>query len=251
MASHSQMWANTAYPVIAYLIAFMGSALGLACTSRLRAVGLTAGRGWLAAGAISLGTGIWGMHFVAMLGYSVQDVTLHYNLLLTALSWVIAVAFVSVGMVLVARNSSWPSLLGAGCLSGLGIAGMHYLGMAAILMPGTMHHDFSLVALSIVIAIVAATAALWATLRITHAAARTAAALVMGGAVCGMHYTGMLSVTSVNMTGGDATGGVTASAFIVPLSIGLTLIIFVVAVAVLINPVEDLVRMRPGYSEPR
>lgn len=242
MTHQDHLWSNSFYPTIAYVIAFIGSVLGLACASRLQAVGLKHGKGWLASGALSLGTGIWGMHFVAMLGYSVNDVTLHYGIALTALSWVIAVVVVGLGMVVAGRDASWPSLLLGGLLAGLGVAGMHYLGMRAILMPGTIRYDAPVVALSVVIAIVAATAALWATLRVTGRLFMTGAALVMGFAVTGMHYTGMLSVSFTPAGQSGSTGGVAASAFVVPLVGGLTLIIFLVTFSVLMNPVADLVK---------
>nr|WP_202451867.1 MHYT domain-containing protein [Streptomyces sp. SID4948] len=222
------------------MIAFIGAALGLACTTRLRVVGATRGKGWLFAGALSLGTGIWGMHFVAMLGYDIQGTTLHYSLLPTVASWVIAVVFVGIGMLLAGRDSSWRSLVGAGLLSGLGIAGMHYLGMAAIIIPGSLHYDALVVILSVVIAVVAATAALWATLRVTGPLFTAAAALVMGAAIGGMHYTGMLAVTSTTTSTTNNLGGVTASTFVVPLIAGLTLIIFIVGFTVMLNPVADL-----------
>jgi NO-binding membrane sensor protein with MHYT domain len=237
---HDQLWDNSAYPLVAYLIAFIGAALGLACTTRLRVVGAAKGKGWLFAGALSLGTGIWGMHFVAMLGYSVQGVTLHYSLLPTVMSWVIAVVFVGVGMLLAGRDSSLRSLAGAGLLSGLGIAGMHYLGMAAIIIPGSLHYNAAVVILSVVIAIVAATAALWATLRVTGPVFTAAAALVMGAAIGGMHYTGMMAVTSTATGNANNLGGVAASTFVVPLIAGLTLIIFIVGFTVMLNPVADL-----------
>lgn len=240
MAHHDQLWNNAGYPLIAYLIAFIGAVLGLACTARLNVVGAAKGKGWLFAGALSLGTGIWGMHFVAMLGYSVQGVTPHYSLFPTVASWVIAVAFVGIGMLLAGRNSSVKSLLGAGLLSGLGIAGMHYLGMAAIIFPGSLHYNAGVVVLSVVIAILAATAALWATLRVTGPLFTAVAALVMGAAIGGMHYTGMTALTSTVTGSSDDLGGVAASTFVVPLVAVLTLIIFVVGFTVMLNPMADL-----------
>jgi len=240
---HDPLWSSPAYPSIAYLIALTGSALGLSCARRLQVMGLSLGRSWLLAGALSLGTGIWGMHFVAMLGYRVGGAEVRYDPVLTFLSWLVALAFVGIGMLLVSRNSSWAALLGSGLLAGVGIAGMHYLGMAAIRMPGHMHYDVGVVTLSVLIAVAAATAALWATLRLASRLARFVAALVMGVAISGMHYTGMMSAESMGVDqGGEATGGVAQSAVLVPLTVGLTMVILVVAFGVLMNPVNDLVK---------
>ncbi|MBD0737124.1 hypothetical protein BGM09_03730 [Streptomyces sp. CBMA29] len=246
MQHHEPLWSNSLYPTFAYVIAFVGSALGLACSSRLHLVGFGRGKNWLGSGAVALGTGIWGMHFVAMLGYDVQGVSLHYDVTLTVLSWVLAVVVVGVGIYVAGRDSSWPSLLAGGLLAGIGVAGMHYLGMAAIIMPGTLNYDTGTVALSVVIAIVAATAALWATLRARGPLFITAAALVMAFAISGMHYTGMAAVSSTITDHTDPTTGVAASAFVLPLIAGLSLIIFVVTFAVLMNPTEELAAENPA-----
>jgi NO-binding membrane sensor protein with MHYT domain len=205
-------------------------------------VGHVQGRGWLMGGALSLGTGIWGMHFVAMLGYKVPDAVIRYDPVLTFLSWVVAVTFMGIGMLLVSRKSAWPSLLGSGLLAGAGIAAMHYLGIAAIRLPGHMHFDGGVVALSVLIAVAAATAALWATVRLANRIARFAASLVMAFAIGGMHYTGMTSMTSMADPTAGPGDGVSSATVVVPLITGLTLVILVVSFAVLMNPVGDLAR---------
>jgi NO-binding membrane sensor protein with MHYT domain len=242
VAHQHQLWSSSVYPLFAYAIAVIGSALGLACANRLNAVGLRKGTGWLTLGAISLGSGIWGMHFVAMLGYSIDTVTLHYDVTLTALSWIVAVVVVGIGMLVAGSRRSWPSLLTGGLLAGLGVAGMHYLGMAAVRMPGDMSYDSSVVVLSVVVAIAAATAALWATLRVKGVLPISAASLVMGLAVGGMHYTGMLAVTPEVVGIGSSADGVTAMTFMVPLVAGLSLVVLVATFAVLMNPVEETIR---------
>ncbi|BBA98795.1 putative integral membrane protein [Actinacidiphila reveromycinica] len=241
MTHHAQLWSNSWYPATGYLIAFVGSVLGLSCASRLHVVGLARGKGWLAAGAISLGTGIWGMHFVAMLGYEVDGTDLHYEIGVTVLSWLLAVVVVGVGMYVAGRVDSWLYLLGGGLIAGFGVAGMHYLGMRAIRMPGSLSYDPGLVALSVLIAVVAATAALWATLRVRSRVAITGAALVMAFAISAMHYTGMEAVTATtDGSGSDSVGGVSPSAFVLPLIVGLTLIILLVSFAVLMNTLDDV-----------
>ncbi|WP_435133737.1 MHYT domain-containing protein [Actinacidiphila sp. bgisy144] len=239
MTHHAQLWSSSWYPATAYLIAFIGSVLGLSCAGRLRVVGPGRGKGWLAAGAVSLGSGIWGMHFVAMLGYEVDGADLRYEVALTALSWLLAVVVVGVGMHVAGRRDALHHLLGGGVLAGLGVAGMHYLGMRAIRLPGSLSYDPAVVALSVVIAVVAATAALWATLRVRGRVAITGAALVMAFAISAMHYTGMEAVTATT-DGTTSTAGVSSSAFVLPLIVGLTLIILLVSFAVLMNTLDDV-----------
>jgi NO-binding membrane sensor protein with MHYT domain len=140
-------------------------------------------------------------------------------------------------MLVAGLRRSWPSLLVGGLLAGLGVGAMHYIGMGAVRMSGAMNYDASVVVLSLVIAVVAATAALWATLRVKGLLPIAGAALVMGLAV-----TGMLAVTPEVIGNGASDSGVPALAFVVPLVTGLSLVVLVVTFAVLMNPVEETIR---------
>ncbi|MFI1927442.1 MHYT domain-containing protein [Streptomyces sp. NPDC020377] len=187
-------------PVAAYLMACLGAGLGLRCTTRsLRRPQHRAG--WLALGAISIGCGIWTMHFIAMIGFSVQGALVNYDVTKTLLSLGVAIVVVAIGVFLVGYRGGSPLNLGvAGLITGLGVAAMHYLGMAAIHTDGGLHYDTRAVALSVVIAVAAATAALWAAVSVHGLWSSVGASLVMGVAVTGMHYTGMAAV-SVHLTG--------------------------------------------------
>src|SRR5215472_467229 len=200
-------------------MSFLGSFLALRCTSRARASTGSARRGWLLVAAVSLGvTGIWVMHFIAMLGFSVPGDTIRYNVLITLGSMLLAVAFVSLGLMIVGFGPATNWALGlAGVVTGFGVAGMHYTGMAAMEGPFRMSYSPVLFALSVVIAIVAATAALWAALRLSKVWATLAAAAIMGVAVSGMHYTGMAAMHVYVARGGMGMGGASASAFLLPL----------------------------------
>src|ERR1700761_256868 len=172
-------------PIIAYLVSCVGSGLGLLCTERARIVtGLTR-RGWLVRGAISIGgTGIWVMHFIAMLGMTMTGTSIGYNLPITLVSMLVAVVVVGIGLFVVnaGGNRIRPLLVG-GLFTGLGVAGMHYVGMSAMSVQGEVHYNALIVVLSVVIAVVAATAALWATVTVRGPRAIVAAAMVMGLAV--------------------------------------------------------------------
>lgn len=245
MEHQYHLFSSASYPALAYVTAFLGSVLGLACASRYRSFGLRQGWNWLGAGALVLGSGIWGMHFIAMLGFSVDRVELRYDLPLTALSLFVAVAVVGAGMLIAGVKRSWPALIAGGLVSGLGVAAMHYLGMAALRFPGTISYDGSIVLLSIVIAVVAATAALWATLRVTGGPAMTGAAVIMGFAISGMHYTGMLAV-EVKVDRVSESGGTSGFSLIMPLIIGLASQIFVIGFALLMSPEYESVKVSLG-----
>lgn len=184
-------------PVFAFVVSVIGSLIGLACMARARAEPARAAKTrWTLLGALAIGgIGIWLMHFIAMLGFDVPDATIKYSVPVTALSAVVAIVVVGIGLSLVTLiRFTRMRLLLAGALAGLGVAGMHYLGMSAIRFKGEVSYDPALVALSFLIAVVAATAAFWFTLVVTTTPARLAAGVIMGVAVTGMHYTGMAAV---------------------------------------------------------
>ena len=152
---------------------------------------------WLGAGATAMGIGIWSMHFVGMLAFSLP-VPLGYDFSITLASLAIAILVSYFALRVVTLEALTLSrLLTGGVLMGLGIAGMHYTGMAAMQMQPGIQFDAMLLGASILIAIVASGVALG----IAHALSavkrrhlilqRVAAAIVMGCAITGMHYTGM------------------------------------------------------------
>jgi NO-binding membrane sensor protein with MHYT domain len=224
-------------PALSYAMACTGAALGLRCT--VRALGATgrSRRNWLVTAASAIGTGIWTMHFVAMLGFGVNGTDIRYDVPLTLLSLVVAMLVVCGGVFAVghSRDRTRALLLG-GLTTGLGVASMHYLGMAAVRLHGQVRYDPPLVALSVLIAVVAATAALWAALNIKSPLAVTGASLIMGAAVSSMHYTGMFAV-SVHVTpSGGSLPGATAMQFIFPLAVGLGSYLFLTSAFVALSP---------------
>ncbi|MGW2685215.1 MHYT domain-containing protein [Streptomyces sp. NPDC001414] len=224
-------------PVLSYVMASTGAALGLRCTVRALASTGRARRNWLLTAASALGTGIWTMHFVAMLGFGVNGTDIRYDVPLTILSLLVAVLVVTAGVFAVGygRNRN-RALLAGGLTTGLGVASMHYLGMAAVRLHGDVHYAPTLVGLSVLIAVATATAALRAALNIRSPAAVTVASLVMGAAVSSMHYTGMFAV-SVHVTpSATALPGATAMQFIFPLAVGLGSYLFLTSAFVALSP---------------
>ncbi|MFE0738789.1 MHYT domain-containing protein [Streptomyces sp. NPDC058855] len=224
-------------PVLSYAMACIGAALGLRCTVRaLDATGRSR-RNWLLTAASAIGTGIWTMHFVAMLGFGVTGTDIRFDVPLTLLSLLAAVGVVGVGVFAVGYGRDrMRSLLIGGATTGVGVASMHYMGMAALHLHGRITYDPLYVALSVLIAVVAATAALWAALNIHAPVAGVAASLVMGAAVTSMHYTGMLAVRVEVVPSTAPLAGVTVMQFIFPLAVGLGSYLFITSAFVALSP---------------
>jgi NO-binding membrane sensor protein with MHYT domain len=150
---------------------------------------------WLTGGAIAMGTGIWSMHFIAMLAFS-MPIFISYNLGIVLVSLIAAILASWQALYVIGRpRPNLMALLGGSSSMGLGIAIMHYTGMAAMQMPATLRYKPHLFMLSVIIAIVVSLVALKLSIGFRERAGRKwsklATAIVMGGAVLSMHYTGM------------------------------------------------------------
>jgi NO-binding membrane sensor protein with MHYT domain len=235
-------------PALGYLMSCLGAFLGLRCTTRAMAYTGRERLRWLLLAALSIGTtGIWVMHFIAMLGYTVPGEVIHYNVLVTIASMLIAVVVVGIGLLIVGfAPRNWRNLLLAGIFTGVGVAAMHYTGMAAMRLPARMTYSPELFALSVVIAVVATTAALWAALNLSGVGAALGAALIMGVAVSGMHYTGMAAMHLFPPGGGSgmemAGGGATAETFLLPLLIGISILAFIMTATLALSPTHEEIR---------
>ena len=176
---------------LSILIASFASYTALDLSGHVGLAGGFASRAWLVAAALTMGGGIWSMHFVAMLAFMLP-IAMSYDIGLTALSLLVAIFVTGVGFYVISRRSaSQLPLVLSGIFMGLGIAGMHYTGMAAMRGNVGLSYDPIFVALSVVIAIGASTVALWLAFRTTDLGQKLGAAIVMGLAISGMHYTGM------------------------------------------------------------
>ncbi|MFJ8849615.1 MHYT domain-containing protein [Streptomyces sp. NPDC102437] len=234
-------------PLAAFLMACLGAALGLRCTNRSLRTERTFKAGWLALGATSIGSGIWTMHFIAMMGFSVEGVAIGYDMPITFASLAVAVGMVGVGIFIVGyRGATRMALVTGGTITGLGVATMHYLGMAGMRLDGQFEYDTVTVALSVVIAVVAATTALWAAVSVHGFLPSLGASVVMGVAVSGMHYTGMAAL-SVHLHP-DAVAGDGSSAPLVPLLIGPACFLILAAVVVMFDPL--MVMGTPDWNDP-
>lgn len=148
--------------------------------------------------AVALGgCGIWGMHFIGMTAYK-TPLYVSFSMVPTVLSLVIAIAITAVGFRLALKGpEKLVNLVIGGAVIGGGVVAMHYLGMLGMEVRATAEWNWATVGLSVVIAVVAATVALWLAFNVKTTSQRLAAALIMGIAVCAMHYTGMAAATFI------------------------------------------------------
>ena|GEM_PF-96979 len=196
--------------ILSIAIAIFASFTALNLASRIRASSGRMQHIWLAAAALVLGGGIWSMHFVAMLAFSTPGMVMSYDVGLTLLSLALAVAFTGAGFAVARRRLvSLRRILAAGTLMGLGVLAMHYTGMAAMRMDATLSYGRAWLSASAVIALTAATAAIWLTSHDHKIGRQAAAAVVMGIAIAGMHFAGMKAATFTARTHIDAGQGTT------------------------------------------
>jgi signal transduction histidine kinase len=198
--------------IVSILVAMFASYTALSLAGRVSHSSGRAAGWWLAGGAMAMGTGIWSMHFIGMLSFRLP-IPLGYDLWITLLSLVLPISVSGLAL-WQASQPTFPirRLVRGALLMGLGINAMHYTGMTAMQMEPGIVYDPWLFAASVLIAIVASGAALWISFVLRRDAphiwaARAAAAVVMGGAIVGMHYTGM---AAANFPAGSICGAATA-----------------------------------------
>jgi diguanylate cyclase (GGDEF)-like protein len=218
---------------LSFLIASFASFVALDLAKRVRTTDMFLARGWWIGGSAAMGTGIWSMHFIGMQAASFPFVV-GFGYVVTALSWVAAVGVSAIALFIASRSHLTLPRLGVGAFSmATGICAMHYMGMAAMDMAPGIQWSVPWVVASAVIAVVASAAALmifFGLRRLSGAVARwgqLAAALVMGAAICGMHYTGMAAAgfpegavcLSADQLRGDSMGLLVAVATVVLLTL--------------------------------
>jgi NO-binding membrane sensor protein with MHYT domain len=230
-------------PTLSYVLSVLGSLLGLTCAVRFREATSTSGRlWWLGLAALAIGgTGIWTMHFVAMLGFSVVGETIRYDVSLTAASAIIAFVAVAGGFAIALLGTGMRTvrIIIGGVVAGLGVAAMHYTGMAAMRMAGDISYGETRVIESVAIAVVAATVALWLALTVTRPLAIAAAALIMGVAVNGMHFTGMSAMSVHEHPVAGTPTGASAGSLLIPIGLAVLFAILGLVYALMAAPTEE------------
>jgi PAS domain S-box-containing protein len=223
---------------LSYLVAILASYAALDLAGRVTATHGRARRLWLAGGAITMGLGIWTMHFTGMLAFQLS-MPMRYDTPLVVLSFLIAIAASGFALFMASRPTlTLPTLLGGGLCLGLGIAAMHYTGMAAMDVDGAIHYRPLIVGASLLIAISASVVALWLAFHLrsmqgsvgSWIARKLGSAGVMGTAIVGMHYTGMAAATFTTTHTGHVMEALDTSTFTLAIALSVaTLIILSVA----------------------
>ena len=181
---------------VSILVAILASYTALSLAMRVRQAQGRAPYFWIAGGALAMGSGIWAMHFIGMLAFRLP-MPIGYDPLITFASWVLPVVASGLALWHVRhREFRRRQLAWSAVLMGLGINAMHYTGMAGMRMDPAITYSPWLFALSVAIAIGASALALQIGLRLhedgrARRAVQVAASVIMGGAIAGMHYTGM------------------------------------------------------------
>lgn len=196
--------------VVSYLVAALASYTAIELVARVREFHADARKatGWLTGSAVTMGAGIWSMHFLAMLALQLP-VLVRYELWTTLTSMAIAMVTSGLALSIVTHSAATAARLAlGGAVMGLGISAMHYTGMAAMRLEAQVMYYPGPFILSVAAAIACATLALWLLSRHgdTDLRSRLWAAAIMGVAVSAMHYTGMYATVCV------ATGATTALA---------------------------------------
>src|SRR5205807_7157684 len=191
---------NYALVALSVLIAMFASYAALDLAGRVTATGGWTRAVWLLGGACAMGTGIWSMHYIGMLAFVLPvPVAYHWPTVLLSLVAAILASVVALGVVS-RQKMGWLRALAGSVLMGAGIAGMHYIGMAAMRIPAMCQYDSFLVVLSVVSAVLISLAALWITFHFRDEKTGTgweklAGAVVMGAAIPVLHYTGMAAAS--------------------------------------------------------
>ncbi|MFT4415009.1 EAL domain-containing protein [Fredinandcohnia humi] len=198
------MEGNYNYYIVALsiVIAILASYSALSITGKISHARGKTKLFWLFAGSFVMGSGVWSMHFVGMLAFHMHA-TVKYDVWLTLLSMLASMVSSFIAFyITMPLNIKWSKLTLSGLIMGIGIVAMHYIGMEAMIMDMELTYDRSLWILSAVIAFLASYAALFLFLRFRNQTGSSwlkwCSAVIMGFAICGMHYTGMKAVRFIH-----------------------------------------------------
>jgi diguanylate cyclase len=228
---------NTWLVLASLLVAMLASYTALDMAGRVSETKGHSARWWLVGGSAAMGIGIWSMHFLGMLAFSLP-IPMSYDPLITLVSLLIAIASSAFALWMVCqRRLSWSRLCVGALLMGAGVCAMHYTGMAAMRMRPGIQYIPSLFLLSVLIAVTASGAALWIAFHLRQRSAKTrrlrmGAAVVMGLAISGMHYTGMAAAQFPKNSVCAMAGTGSSSAWMAPLIVVFALAVLSIALVI-------------------
>lgn len=186
---------------ISFVVAFIASFIALDSAGKVAISSRRESTFWRLSGGATLGMGIWSMHFIGMLAMK-MSMPINYHFSLTAFSFLIALisATLAINIAISGQTLSTRRLIVATSLLSTGVVAMHYVGMVAIVEHVAIRWQFSLILLSVAIAIIASGIGLWLAFHLRQNTRRALinrliAALVMALAIASMHYTGMGAAT--------------------------------------------------------
>ncbi len=214
-ASDAALLLRGEYNLVLVLLSVLVAVLAGVMTFQLAGMARTEARSFnrqsfLFSGAFVLGSGVWSMHFIGMLAYSVCS-SVEYDTTITLASMLpsFSASWVALQLLSKERVTTW-ELLASGVLVGAGIGVMHYSGLAAVYQSLTLRFEPVIFAVSIVVAVVLSVLALWLRFRLTVHSGFTSrqinlpSGVVLGVAISGMHYTGMAATGFLMGPGGIA-----------------------------------------------
>lgn len=188
--------------VLSVLIAIVGSYAALDISEQIAIAQDTSRRWWLIGSGLTLGLTVWAMHFTAILAQRLP-ITVGYDFKIVLVSMLLTIFASGIGFFLVTRQPllHWLPLLAASFCVGGGIIGMHFVAMSSLQLAAKAFYDWKLSLLSGVVAIALSGAALWLTFsrrvesNIPESVRKLGSAVIMGIAICGMHYIAMVGVS--------------------------------------------------------
>lgn len=181
--------------ILSVILGMLGAYTCFELTAKVINQGLATHKGLLVGAAFAIGGGIWSMHFVGMLALRLP-VYIEYDILLTLVSSLVGILMTGISLlVLTSRRINNISLIFPAIIMGCGISSMHYIGMSAVRGNCVISYSFWLVMLSIFVSVSASYGALWFALQLKTHWRKVIASVVMGLAISGMHYTGMVAAT--------------------------------------------------------
>ncbi len=198
---HTQHQHDPSLVILSIVIAIFASYTALDLVNSLSTSKGRARVYWLAGGALAMGVGIWSMHFIGMLAFSIQGLNIFYDLPLLVLSIIVAVMASALALHIVSREEPTVEVYIIGSLvMGTAIAGMHYIGIASMILAARFSWNWNLVIASILIAFAASFGALLIGFKLRSDISvrgfiyRGIGGIIMGFAIAGMHYTAMAAM---------------------------------------------------------
>lgn len=238
---HQHISSHAVFPFLAYATVSLGSFQGWACMTRFRARRTTAEWTWLGIAAVALGSGLWGLRMISLLGFDTPGVTVRHDALLTALSGVLGVGSALSGLLLADTRRTRRGLLAAGAVMVGGLVGARALGMAALDAPAAFHTSAAIATVAVAQAVAGVAGTLWLVVTAGQRVRAVGISLLTGALLCGAQYTDLAAITVT--PGGPVSGhggGLSGPALVLAVAAVVILVALTVAFNLYVTPVQDV-----------